>query len=235
VGCDQVIALAPSRKADAFMRIWNADGGEVEACGNAARCVAWLLTEASGRDEAMIETSVGVLGARRVGERTISIDMGPPGLEWRDIPLAWEMDTREVRLTVAPTLGQPGCVSMGNPHAVFFVPDADEAPVEQVGPIVETHWLFPKRANVGFAQILAPDRIRLRVWERGVGLTQACGTGACAALVAAHRRGLMGRSATLMMDGGELAIEWRESDDHVLMTGPVAVEFTGHLPAMEAA
>jgi len=235
VGCDQVIALAPSRKADAFMRIWNADGGEVEACGNAARCVAWLLTEASGRDEAMIETSVGVLGARRVGERTISIDMGPPGLEWRDIPLAWEMDTREVRLTVAPTLGQPGCVSMGNPHAVFFVPDVDEAPVEQVGPIVETHWLFPKRANVGFAQILAPDRIRLRVWERGVGLTQACGTGACAALVAAHRRGLTGRSATLMMDGGELAIEWRESDDHVLMTGPVAVEFTGHLPAMEAA
>jgi diaminopimelate epimerase len=235
VGCDQLIALAPSRKADAFMRIWNADGGEVEACGNAARCIGWLLTEASGRDEALIETTAGIMGARRNEDKTITIDMGAPGLEWGDIPLAWQTDTREVKLTVAPGLGHPGCVSMGNPHAVFFVTDAKAAPVETVGPLVETHWLFPRRANVGFAQILAPDRIRLRVWERGVGVTKACGTGACAALVAAYRRGLSDRSATIVMDGGELAMEWRESDDHVLMTGPVAVEFTGRLPALEIA
>jgi diaminopimelate epimerase len=143
------------------------------------------------------------------------------------------MDTREVMLLIDAQLRTPGCVNMGNPHAVFFVPDAEAAPVNQAGPVIEHHWLFPERVNVGFAQVKARDRIRLKVWERGVGQTVACGTGACAALVAAHRRGLCGREAVLEMDGGELFVEWRASDDHVLLTGPVAVEFSGVLPGPE--
>jgi len=233
VGCDQIIAISPSTSSEAFVRFWNADGDEVGACGNGTRCVAWLLMEASGRDEAVFETAAGTLRGRRAGERVVTVDMGEPGLDWRDIPLAEPMDTRGVELQVgpidAPILHTPGCVSMGNPHVVFFVPDVATAPVREVGPMIEYHQLFPERANVGFAQVLARDRIRLRVWERGVGETQACGTGACAALVAAARRGLVDRKATIECPGGELIIEWRESDGHVLMTGPVAVEFTGTL------
>jgi diaminopimelate epimerase len=160
--------------------------------------------------------------------------MGEPGLDWTDIPLAEEMDTRGIELQVgpidAPILHTPGCVSMGNPHVVFFVPDIEAAPVAQVGPMIEHHHLFPEQVNVGFAQIVARDHIALRVWERGAGLTKACGTGACAALVAAARRGLTERKANVEFAGGVLQIEWRESDNHVLMTGPVEVEFTGTLP-----
>jgi diaminopimelate epimerase len=206
----------------------------VEHCGNAARCVGWLLMEASGRDHAKLDSPSGVLEVARAGDKRVAIDMGPPRLGWRDIPLEEEMDTRGIELQVgpidAPLLHTPGCVSMGNPHVVFFVPDAEAAPVREVGPMIEHHRLFPEGVNVGFCQVKARDRIRLRVWERGAGLTRACGTGACAAVVAAHRRGLVDRKATVEMDGGELVIEWRESDDHVLMTGPVAVEFTGVLP-----
>ncbi|MEO8926632.1 MAG: diaminopimelate epimerase [Caulobacteraceae bacterium] len=230
IGCDQILSLEPSSRADAFMRVWNADGGEVGACGNGARCVGWLVMEAAGRDGARIDTAGGLLEVRRRGDRLVEVDMGVPGLTWRKIPLAEEMDTRRIDLEVEPGLAGPGCVSMGNPHVVFFVEDAEEAPVARVGPIVEHHPLFPERANVGFAQIKAHDRIRLKVWERGAGLTRACGTGACAALVAARRRGLTGRAATVELDGGELHIDWRRGDRHVLMTGPVAVEFTGHLP-----
>ena len=233
IGCDQLIAIEPSGRADAFMRIWNAGGGEVDACGNATRCVGWLLMEASGRDAAVIETNAGLLHARRAGERRVAVDMGEPGLDWRQIPLAEEMDTRGIELQVgpidAPILHTPGAVSMGNPHVVFFVPDAESAPVTEVGPMIEHHHLFPQGVNVGFAQVKAPDRIRLRVWERGAGVTLACGTGACAALVAAARRGLTGRSAVIEMDGGELTVEWR-ADNHVIMTGPIAVDFTGTLP-----
>jgi diaminopimelate epimerase len=234
VGCDQIIAIAPSPTSEAFVRFWNADGEEVGACGNGTRCVAWLLMEASGRDEAVFETPAGTLRGRRAGDRVVSVDMGEPGLDWRDIPLAEAMDTRGIELQVGPiddpVLHTPGCVSMGNPHVVFFVPDVDAAPVREVGPMIEHHRLFPERANVGFAQVVGRDRIRLRVWERGVGETRACGTGACAALVAAHRRGFVDRRATMECPGGELVIEWREADGHVLMTGPVAVEFTGSLP-----
>ena len=235
IGCDQVISIEadPASEADAFMRIWNADGGEVEACGNATRCVAWLLTEASGKAGASIRTVAGRLEGERVGEGMVRVDMGPPGLDWRDIPLAEAMDTRGIELQVGPiddpVLHTPGCVSMGNPHVVFFTADAEAAPVVQVGSMIEHHPLFPQRTNVEFAEVQGRDRIRLRVWERGVGVTKACGTGACAALVAASRRGLTGRSATVELDGGELLIEWRESDGHVLMTGPIAVEFTGEL------
>jgi diaminopimelate epimerase len=234
IGCDQLIAIEPSRRADAFMRIWNADGGEAAACGNASRCVGWLLMKASGRDQASIETAAGVLSATRADDGQITVDMGEPGLDWTQIPLAEEMDTRNIELQVgpidAPILHTPGCVSMGNPHVVFFVPDVAAAPVREVGPMIEHHHLFPERANVGFAEVVSRGRIRLRVWERGVGETRACGTGACAALVAAARRGLTERRAAVELQGGELIIEWRESDGHVLMTGPVALEFAGTLP-----
>jgi len=234
IGCDQLIAIEGSPRADAFMRIWNADGGEVEHCGNAARCVGWLILEATGRDRASLDSPSGVLEITRAGPKQVTIDMGAPRLGWRDIPLEEAMDTRGIELEVgplgAPVMHTPGCVSMGNPHVVFFVKDAETAPVREVGSMIEHHRLFPRGVNVGFAQIKARDRIRLRVWERGAGLTRACGTGACAALVAAYRRGLVGRAATVEMDGGDLAIEWRADTDHVLMTGPVEVEFTGMLP-----
>jgi diaminopimelate epimerase len=234
VGCDQLIAIEPSNEGDAFMRIWNADGSEVDACGNATRCVGWLLMEASGANEAVIETNAGLLRARRAGPQAVTVDMGEPRLGWREIPLAEEMDTSRIELQVgpidAPHLHTPGCVNMGNPHVVFFVDDVSTAPVAEVGPLIEHHMLFPEGVNVGFAEIVGRDRIRLRVWERGAGETKACGTGACAALVAAHRRRLVGRKATVSLRGGDLQIEWRESDGHVLMTGPVAVEFSGTLP-----
>ena len=234
IGCDQLIGIEPSANADAFMRIWNADGSEVDACGNATRCVGWLLLEAGGREAASIETAAGLLHVRRAGERLVAVDMGEPRLDWRSIPLAEEMDTRGIELQVgpidAPILHTPGCVSMGNPHVVFFVPDAETAPVRQVGPMIEHHHLFPERTNVGFAEIKDRGRIRLRVWERGAGETLACGTGACAALVAAARRGLTDRKAVIEMNGGKLTVEWREADNRVLMTGPVALEFTGTLP-----
>lgn len=235
VGCDQLIGIEPTTRADAFMRIWNADGGEVDACGNATRCVAWLLMEAAGRDDVVIETGAGLLAATRaLGDRRVSVDMGPPELRWDHIPLAEEMDTKGIELQVgpidAPHLHTPGAVNMGNPHVVFFVDEEpSEALVKGSGSLIEHHPMFPEGVNVGFAYVKAPDRIRLRVWERGAGMTLACGTGACAALVACARRGLTGRSATIEMDGGELHIDWRESDGHVIMTGPVTLEFTGRL------
>ena len=236
VGCDQLIAIEPPGPddvgVDARVRFWNADGEEVSACGNGTRCVGWLLMQASGADQAVIETKAGRLFAERAGERLVSVDMGRPGLDWTGIPLAAAHDTRalDVRLHEDPALVlPPGCVSMGNPHVVFFVPDIATAPVATAGPAIERHRLFPEHVNVGFAQVLGRDRIRLRVWERGAGLTKACGTGACAALVAAARRDLTDRSAVLVLDGGELLIEWRD-DDHVIMTGPAAVDFAGELP-----
>ena len=234
VGCDQLISISGSDKADAFVRFWNADGIEIDACGNGSRCVGLLLMQASGRDEAVFETRAGLLTAVTAGEGQVSVDMGVPGLSWEQIPLAEAMDTRGIELQVGPIdnpiLHTPGCVSMGNPHVVFFVPDADAAPVREVGPLVEHHPMFPEGVNVGFAQAKGRDRIRLRVWERGAGLTKACGTGACAALVAAHRRGLTDRKATLELDGGDLVIEWRSEDDHVIMTGDAKLDFAGTLP-----
>jgi diaminopimelate epimerase len=233
IGFDQLIAIEPSDHAQAFMRVWNADGSEVETCGNALRCVGWLLMEASGRDAVVIDTAAGPIGAERAGDLAVSLDMGEPGLDWREIPLAEEMDTKNIELQVgpidAPHLHTPGAVSMGNPHVVFFVKDAETAPVREAGSLIERHPLFPEGVNVGFAEVRDRDRIRLKVWERGAGLTKACGTGACAALVAASRRGLAGRSARLELDGGELEVDWRESDGHVIMTGPIEIEGTGTL------
>jgi diaminopimelate epimerase len=234
LGCDQLIAIEPSARADAFMRIWNADGGQVDACGNATRCVGWLLLQEGHKDAATIETNAGLISVERAGHERVRVDMGAPRLEWFQIPLSRPMDTVSLDLFAEPDLAMPGAVSMGNPHVVFFVADVEAFPVAHTGPRIEFHSLFPEQVNVGFAEIKARDRIRLRVWERGAGLTKACGTGACAALVAAHRRGLTDRAATVEMDGGDLHIEWRESDGHVLMTGPVAFEFSGVLETADA-
>jgi diaminopimelate epimerase len=234
IGCDQLISLSASDKADAFVRFWNADGIEVDACGNGSRCVGLLLMQASGKDEAVFETRAGLLTAVKAGEGKVSVDMGEPGLRWDQIPLSEAMDTRGIELQVGPIdnpiLHTPGAVSMGNPHVVFFVPDADTAPVREAGSLIERHPLFPEGVNVGFAQVKARDRIRLRVWERGAGLTKACGTGACAALVVASRRNLVDRKATLELDGGDLVIEWRAEDNHVIMTGGATLDFAGTLP-----
>jgi diaminopimelate epimerase len=228
VGCDQLISIAPGGDgADAFMRIRNPDGSEAGACGNATRCVAHLLARETGHGTLTIRTVAGDLPCRVLADGRVEVDMGTARLDWAAIPLAEPMDTLHLPLARGP-VADPAAASMGNPHATFFVPDLDAVRVAAIGPSLEHDPLFPERANIGFAQILAPDRIRLRVWERGAGLTLACGSGACAALVNAHRRGLAGRRATVLVDGGALGIEWRE-DGHVLMTGPVATAFTGAL------
>jgi len=227
VGCDQVIVIetAANGGADAFMRIRNSDGGEVAACGNAARCVAELLMREKGVPRLTLATRAGLLAAERGAGGAVAVDMGPARTLWQDIPLARAMDTLHLPVALGP-LADPVAVSMGNPHAVFFVPDAAAIDLAALGPTLERHELFPERANIGVAQILSPGRIRLRVWERGAGLTLACGTGACAALVAASRRGLASRKAELVLDGGALAVEWRE-DNHVVMSGPIATSFSG--------
>jgi diaminopimelate epimerase len=228
VGCDQFIVIEPaSVGADAFMRIRNPDGSEAGACGNATRCVAQLLARETGRDQVVIRTIAGDLPSEILPSGEVSVDMGPVRLGWRDIPLAEPMDTLDLDLTAGP-VSHPAAANMGNPHATFFVPDLDAISVAELGPVLEHHSLFPERANIGFAQVLAANRIRLRVWERGAGLTLACGSGACAALVNAARRGLTAREATVVVDGGRLTITWRE-DNHVLMTGPVATAFTGEI------
>jgi diaminopimelate epimerase len=223
VGCDQVIAIQPAEAADAFMRIWNPDGSEAGACGNATRCVADILMRDGGRDAITIRTVSGELPAIRGADGLITVDMGPPRLDWADIPLAAPADTLRLNLP-----GEPAAASMGNPHATFFVPDLDAVRILEIGPALETNALFPQRANIGFAQILDAGTIRLKVWERGAGLTLACGSGACAALVNAHRRGLTHRRARVILDGGTLGIEWRD-DGHVLMTGPAVTAFCGEI------
>ncbi len=233
-GCDQLIAIEPSGDADAFMRVWNADGGMVETCGNALRCVGWVLMESTGRTEVTIDTLGGRTLARRAADGQVTVDMGAPRLDWTQIPLEEEMDTRGIELQVGPiddpVLHTPGAVSMGNPHVVFFMDHApNDAFVRGSGSLIEHHPLFPEGVNVGFVHAISRDHIRLRVWERGAGLTKACGTGACAALVASARRGLTDRRATVDVDGGRLIIDWDEATDHVFMTGPVEVERTGTL------
>lgn len=229
VGFDQLIIVEPpsDSRAAAFMRIRNADGGEVEACGNAARCVARLLFEEGAESEVVLETAAGLITAQNVDDtaQNYTVDLGPARDSWQDIPLAAECDTDHLPLALGP-LSDPVGVNVGNPHAVFFVTDANAIPLEQLGPQLEHDPLFPDRANISVAQIVDSSALHLRVWERGVGLTQACGTGACAAAVAAHRRGLTGRRVQVRLDGGNLDIDWLENG-HVTMTGPASVSFTG--------
>lgn len=248
IGCDQLILIEPAEGrggedggATAFMRIYNPDGSESGACGNATRCVASLLMAESGRDGVVIRTAAGLLDCGTAPGGLVTVDMGPARLDWREIPLAGPADTLRLDLAVGGAVGGaagggtralegPCAVGMGNPHAVFFVEDAEAVPLAELGPLVEHHPLFPERTNVEVAQILSPGEIRLRVWERGAGITQACGSGACATAVAAARLGLAGRRSIVRLDGGTLALEWRE-DGHVMMTGPVATSFSGTLDA----
>jgi diaminopimelate epimerase len=223
IGCDQVILIGPDEAADAFIRILNPDGSEAGACGNATRCVADILMRESGRGAVSIRTIAGALPATRRADGLVEVDMGAPRLDWAEVPLARPMDT--IRLDLP---GEPAAVSMGNPHVTFFVPDVAAVPIAECGPALEHDALFPQRANVGFAQVIDAQTIRLRVWERGAGLTLACGSGACATLVNAHRRGLTQRRASVIVDGGVLEIDWRE-DGHVLMAGPVVTAFHGQI------
>jgi len=230
VGCDQVIVIESSANgADALMRIYNADGSEVESCGNAARCVAQMLMDESRRDSVRLDTEGGVLVCRRIGS-VISVDMGPPRLSWRDIPLSQDLNTK---LFVVPIVGgelhDAAAVSMGNPHCVLFVEKVEGAAVQIIGPAVECARIFPERTNVEFVQVLSPEKLRVRVWERGTGVTLACGTGACAAMVAANRRGLCGSRAEVLLDGGPLTIEWLGDDSHVVMIGPAALVYRGEI------
>jgi diaminopimelate epimerase len=231
IGCDQVILLEPPRHPDAqvLMRIRNPDGGEAEACGNATRCVADLLRRETGDARVRIETVAGLLEAETMPDGSVAVDMGPARTGWREIPLNRAMDTDRVELTLGP-LASPVCTNIGNPHATFFVNDAEAIDLAALGPVLEHDPLFPERANIGLAAVRDRGNIRLRVWERGAGITRACGSGACAALVAAHRRGLAGRRAAVELDGGVLDIAWRE-DGHVIMTGPVALSFEGAFDA----
>ncbi len=231
IGFDQLIVIeSPAGpNADARFTIYNADGGEVDACGNATRCVAGLMMVELARDSVCLQTKAGPLSARRAGPGRICVDMGEPSFGWRSIPLAEAADTTALDLAEG-ALSAPVALSMGNPHAVFFVADADSVDLATLGPRLEHHPIFPERANIGAATVLARDRLRVRVWERGAGLTQACGTGACAAVVAAARRGLAGRRAEVVLDGGSLGIDWR-ADNHVHMTGPFAASFKGRFPA----
>jgi diaminopimelate epimerase len=227
IGCDQVILLEPPREPTArvLMRIHNPDGGEAEACGNATRCVADLLARETGKAKVRIETVAGLLDAEALPDGRVAVDMGPVRTGWREIPLSRPMDTERIELTLGP-LSAPVCTNLGNPHATFFVDNVDAVDLAALGPELERNQVFPQRANIGVATVRDRGNIRLRVWERGAGITRACGSGACAALVGAHRRGLVGRQAAVELDGGVLDIVWR-GDGHVVMTGPVALSFEG--------
>ena len=229
VGFDQLVLIDPPKngRADVFLRFHNPDGGEAGACGNGTRCVAAALMAEAGAPSLKIETAAGLLSAETRADGIVAVDMGPARLDWQDIPLREDTETLSLPITLGP-LADPAAVSMGNPHCVFFVDDAEAVDLERYGPEIEHDSWFPERTNVEVASILAPDRLRLRVWERGTGITLACGSGACATAVAAHRRGLTGRQVDLQLDGGDLSVDWRE-DGHVVLAGPVATSFTGTL------
>ena len=223
VGFDQLAEIVSDPGADYRLIFWNNDGTEAGACGNASRCVADLMMRDMGRDRLRFATQRGVLDAARQ-DGAVWINMGHPQMDWAEVPLAHETDTARL-----PLDGEPAAVGMGNPHAVFFVDDAEAVALTSRGPQVEHDPLFPQRTNVEFASLTGPDNLRMRVWERGAGVTLACGSGACATAVAAHRRGLTGRRVTLDLDGGTLIVDWRE--DGVWLTGPVATVFHGTLDA----
>ncbi len=273
VGCDQVIVLRSDDTdgVDAFMEIWNRDGSEVSACGNATRCVGDILMKEKGADSAVIRTRAGILTARRVrpdmlagiapsearspsrapvgtdnlggreGERAgaaslVEVNMGKPRFGWEDIPLAEEFhDTTGIELQIGPidnpVLHTPCVVNVGNPHAIFWVDDFDVVNLASAGPLLENHPIFPEGANISLVKVHGPDHMELKVWERGAGLTKACGTAACAAAVCGARKGLTNRRVRVTLPGGDLFIHWREDDDRIMMIGPVEYEFEGALPA----
>jgi diaminopimelate epimerase len=238
---DQLMAVYPPRAVgtDAYVRIYNNDGSEAGACGNGMRCVADILFKQSGNSTLTVETRAGLLACfRGDAPLTSTVDMGPPRFHWTEVPLAEEFfDTRAIELQVGPIdhpiLHSPSAVSMGNPHAVFWVDNVDAYDLGKIGPLLEHHPIFPERANISLAQVVSREHLILRTWERGAGLTRACGSAACAAAVSAARTGRTGREVTVTLPGGDLAVAWRQSDDHVLMTGPVEYEFEGRFdPAL---
>ena len=231
---DQLMVLQSPRLAgtEAFIRIYNNDGSEAAACGNGMRCVARRLFEATGQAQATFETKAGLLNCWQGADGLYTVDMGPPKFGWKDIPLAEEFrDTRSIELQIgpidAPVLHTPSVVGMGNPHAIFWVDDVNAYDLPRFGPLLENHPIFPERANITLAHIVDRDHITIRTWERGAGLTKACGSAACATAVAAARLRRANRSVQIALPGGELSIEWRQGDDHVLMTGTATFEFEG--------
>jgi diaminopimelate epimerase len=236
---DQLMALYPAKRAgtEAFVRIFNSDGSESGACGNGMRCIAALVARTTGKTRLSFETPAGVIAceAESVPDK-ITVDMGRPRLRWDEIPLAEEFrDTRAIELQIGPidkpVLHSPSAVSMGNPHVIFWVDDIEAHDLARAGPMLENHPIFPERAHISLAKVAGPDHLVVKTWERGAGLTRACGSAACAAAVAAVRTKRTGRKVCVTLPGGDLAVEWRERDDHVLMTGPVAFEFEGRLSA----
>jgi diaminopimelate epimerase len=239
---DQMMVLYPPRLAgtDGFVRIYNNDGSEAGACGNGMRCLADVVFRETGKPTLTFETKAGILNCwKGATPLTATVDMGTPKFGWRDIPLAEEFrDTRAIELQIGPIdkpiLHSPSVASMGNPHAIFWVDDVMAYDLGKIGPMLENHPIFPERANISLAQVIDPEHIRLRTWERGAGLTKACGSATCAAAVCAARTRRTGRRVTVTLPGGDLLIQWRD-DDHVLMTGPVAYEFEGSFdPALFA-
>lgn len=235
IGCDQLIVLEPSPKADVTMRIWNNEGGEVESCGNATRCIADILFDEKKASRATIDTKGGFLVAEKGGDRLVTVDMGAPRFDWQEIPLSEKFhDTRYIDLAVgpvdAPLIDRPSVVNVGNPHCIFWVKDLDVVDLAKIGPMLEHHPLFPKRANITLARIDDRAHVVIKVWERGAGLTKACGTAACAVMAAGFRLKRLDAKATITLPGGDLFMAIRESDGHVIMTGPVEYEFEGDLP-----
>ena len=231
---DQLMALYPPRTpgTDAYIRIYNNDGSEAGACGNGMRCVASIVSGENGKSALTFETKAGILNCWKAEGGLFTVDMGPPRFKWNEIPLAEEFrDTRAIELQIGPidkpVLHSPSVVNMGNPHAIFWVDDVNAYDLERFGPLLENHPIFPERANITLAHIVDRTHIVIRTWERGAGLTRACGSAACAAAVAAARFKRTERTVRVTLPGGDLTIEWRERDDHVLMTGPVAFEFNG--------
>ncbi len=224
VGFDQLVEVTDSATADFDLVFWNSDGSLAGACGNATRCVSDYIMRGLGQDQVSLTTARGALRAKRLPDGRVAVNMGQPQLDWHDIPLAREVDPRHL-----PLPGDPMAIGMGNPHCVHFVPDAEVVDLAALGPRIEHDPIFPQRTNVEFATLLSPDRLRMRVWERGTGITLACGSGACATAVAAHLLGFTGRQVTLQVDGGTLEVDWR--DDGVWLTGPVARVFDGVLSA----
>lgn len=227
VGCDQLLILEPSEDGDVFMRIFNADGTPAGQCGNGTRCIADLVMNEMGADKVTIETTSGLLYCHRV-PGGVAIDMGEPIFDWQKIPLSEERDTKHLGLKMG-ALSDPVAVSIGNPHVVFFVDDAEGISLKTLGPKIETYFLFPDRVNVSVAEVKSDNEIRLRVWERGTGITLACGTAACATLVSAALRGLSSRKASILMDGGKLSVEW-DDKNRIILSGPAETSFRGALP-----
>jgi diaminopimelate epimerase len=238
---DQMMVLHDAKVAgtEAYVRIYNTDGSEAEACGNGMRCIGWVVAGQTGRTALKFETKAGVLDVVVAGIDRITVDMGTPRFGWRDIPLAEPFhDTRTIELQIGPIdkpiLHSPSVANVGNPHAVFWVEDVNAYDLTRIGSMLENHPIFPERANISLARVVSRDAITVRTWERGAGLTKACGSAACAATVCAVRKGLTERRVTVTLPGGPLVIEWR-ADNHILMTGPVELEHEGVLDALATA